>query len=68
MTRSWTRDMNGERYLGDALKLVLHDLDREHKDCKIDEIVAGGRDRPFKLLWDAQREGYAVCAACFPQS
>ncbi len=57
--------MNGERYLGDALKLVLHDIDREDDNCQIDEVVAGGRDRPFKLLWDAQREGYTACAICF---
>ncbi len=60
--------MNGERFFGNAMKMVVHDLDREHKGCWIDEIVAGGRDRLFRLLWDTQREGYATCAACCPSS
>jgi hypothetical protein len=38
--------MNGERYCGNTDKKEVHDLDKEHTNCQIDEIIVAGHDKP----------------------
>ena len=67
MSRRWTGNMNGERYLGNVAKDEVHDLDQEDtkaNGCQIDEIIRAGNDRPFTSLAAAHAAGYDNCAKC----
>ena len=71
MSRRYTGNMNGERYLGNANKKEVHDLDNEKtgpNKCQIDEIITSGHDKPFDSLAQARREGYDNCAHCLGSS
>jgi hypothetical protein len=60
--------MRGERYLGNAHKLEVHDLDNEKPMCQIDEIIRAGHEKPFNPLDDAHKERYDNCAHCLGSS
>lgn len=50
MTRRWSVNMDGEKYLGNINKKGVHDLDNEdtsESGCQIDEIISTGHDRPY---------------------
>lgn len=64
MARRHTGHMNGERYLGNAHNMEVHDLDNENTNCQIDEIIRAGNDRPYNSLDAAHRAGYDNCAYC----
>lgn len=71
MSRRYTVNMNGERYLGNTSKLEVHDLDRENtaaNGCQIDEIIVAGHDCPFDSLSAAHGAGYDNCAKCLGDS
>ena len=73
MTRRFTGNMNGERYLANTSpsKEEVHDLDNEKTgahQCQIDEIIEAGNDKPYDSLADAQRDGYDNCAHCIGSS
>ncbi len=60
--------MSGERFLGDSISKVVHDLEKEKLQCKIDEIVRSGKEQPFKSLKDANLEGFNNCQFCLNNS
>ncbi len=67
MSRRYSGNMNGERYLGNVSKKEVHDLDQEDTNangCQIDEIIAAGNDKPFQSLSSAHVAGYDNCAKC----
>lgn len=71
MARRWTGNMNGERYLGNANKMEIHDLDHEDASasgCQIDEIIRAGHDRPYESISTAHANGYDNCAKCLSGS
>lgn len=68
MARRHTGHMSGERYLGNANKKEVHDLDNEKVQCQINEIIAAGNDRPFSTLAAAHAAGYDNCAWCIGNS
>jgi hypothetical protein len=62
-----------KKYCGDTLKDQVHDLDREDKGlqgCRIDEIIASGRARPFipDALEQAHNDGFADCPKCIGET
>ena len=66
MARRDTGNMSGERYLAntDSDNREVHDLDREKRNCQIDEIIAAGNDKPYRSLQAAHRDGYDNCHYC----
>ncbi len=64
MTRRYTGNMNGERYLANTNKREVHDLDNEKTNCQIDEIIRAGHDKPYTSLDEARRDGYDNGAYC----
>jgi hypothetical protein len=57
MARRWKGNMNGERYCGNTDKKEVHHLDNEKTQCRVDEIIAAGHDRPFNTLRAAHAAG-----------
>jgi hypothetical protein len=64
VTRRLTGNMNGERYLGDSEKMMVHDQDKEKAACLLDAIITAGHDVPFDTLEEAHDGGYANCHSC----
>ncbi len=64
MVRRWAGNMNGEQFLGNAQRKVVHDLDRESDRCLIAETIGAGHDVPFEQVADALRKGYDRCDHC----
>ncbi len=66
MTRRYTGNMNGERYLANTSrsKLEVHDLDNENTNCQINEIIQARNDKPYTSLQTAHRDGYDNCHYC----
>jgi len=64
--RRFTGKMNGEQYLANtnAGTKVVHDLDPEMVECRIDEIITAGNDKPFSSQYAANAGGYADCRYC----
>ncbi len=63
--------MNGERYLGNANKMEVHDLDNEGpgpSERQIVEIIRVGNDRPYNTLADAHAAGHDNWAWCLGRS
>ena len=54
MGRRYSRNMNGEKYLGNTNTREVHDLDQESTNCQINEIIAAGNDKPFNDLTCSQ--------------
>jgi hypothetical protein len=58
--------MNGEQYLanaGSAMR-VVHDLDPEMVECRIDEVIGAGNAQPFQSQSAANAAGYNNCEHC----
>jgi hypothetical protein len=70
MSRRNTGNMHGEQYLADISmsKREVHDLDNEKPNCRIDEIIKAGMDKPFSVLDFAKRDGFNNCAHCIGDS
>lgn len=68
MPRRYTGRMKGERYLTNANKREVHDLDSEKVQCQIDEIIRAGNERPYNSLEAARLAGYDNCAYCIGRS
>jgi hypothetical protein len=64
MSRRYTGNMNGERYLGNKNEKEVHDLDNEKINCQIDEIIEAGNDVPFNTHNEAKNRGYDNCHWC----
>ena len=62
--RRYTAYMSGERFLADSRSKIVHDLEKEKGECKIDEIVRAGKELPFKNLNDAVADEYSKCSYC----
>ncbi|MCK5260992.1 MAG: hypothetical protein KAJ44_02325 [Thermoplasmatales archaeon] len=56
----------GKKYLGNKNKMEVHDLDKETKNCQIDEIIKAKHAVIFKPdnLQEAHRCGYDNCHYC----
>ncbi|HET6228725.1 MAG TPA: hypothetical protein VFE05_01525 [Longimicrobiaceae bacterium] len=70
MSRRYTGNMSGERYLANKSpsKREVHDLDNEQTRCQIDDIISAGNDKPYTSLSSAKAEGYDNCAHCLGDS
>ena len=70
MSRRYAGNMNGERYLAntDSNNKEVHDLDKESKNCQIDEVIKAGHDKPYEYLFEARADGYDDCDWCLPNS
>ncbi len=64
MSRRYTGNMNGERYLANKNKKEVHDLDQETINCQINEILAARHETPFTSLDMAKLFGYDNCHWC----
>jgi hypothetical protein len=64
--RRFNGKMNGERYLAHttAGRKVVHDLDPEMVECRIDDIINAGTVQPFKSQSDANAAGFKNCEHC----
>jgi hypothetical protein len=54
------------RYIGNADTTEAHDLTKEAKNCRVDEIIAAGNAVAFypDSLVEAHADGYDDCAWC----
>jgi hypothetical protein len=68
MARRYTGHMNGERYLGNANKYEVHDLDNENVNCQINEIISAGNDWPYATHAAARSAGHDNCFYCIGNS
>ena len=64
MTRRFRHNMLGERFLADASVAVVHDLDNEKPQCRIEDILDGEQDRPYTSLRAAESDGHEICPFC----
>jgi len=64
MSRRNSGNMSGEQFCGNQNSKEVHDLDRETKNCQIDEIIGAGHDTPFTSLESAHTDGYDNCHWC----
>ncbi|HEX3184358.1 MAG TPA: hypothetical protein VHQ94_06165 [Pyrinomonadaceae bacterium] len=64
--RRFVGNMNGEQYLANAnpAQRVVHDLDPEMVECRIDEIINAGTAEPFRSEADARAAGFGNCEHC----
>jgi hypothetical protein len=64
--RRFTGKINGEQYLADAsgAERVVHDLDPEMVECRIDEVINAGAAQPFKSEAAANAAGFRNCEHC----
>ena len=64
--RRFSGKMNGEQYLANAnpARRVVHDLDPEMVECRIDEIIDAGNAEPFQSQSAANAAGYNNCDHC----
>ena len=51
--RRFRNHLHRERFCGNTLTHEVHDLDNEREDCRIDDIIDEGHDRPFFSLQQA---------------
>jgi hypothetical protein len=66
MTRRYTGNMSGERYLANTstTKMEVHDLDNEKVACQIDEIITARHDKPYTTHAAATLAGFDNCEHC----
>jgi hypothetical protein len=64
MRRHGKGRMDGERFLADQAKAVVHDLDGETSWCEIDDVVAAGNELAFETLDAAKVLGFTPCDYC----
>lgn len=68
MTRRQKGRLQGERYVGNTRHEQVHDLDRETRQCHIDEIIESQHERPFESLEGAHHAGFEDCSECIGDS
>ena len=70
MSRKYKGNMNGQKYVAhvDPYRREVHDLDNENRHCLIDEIIRGGKDRPYSSLHEARRDDYNPCRYCLNEA
>lgn len=70
MSRRYSGNMNGERYLANTSpsKHEVHDLDNEKTNCQINEIINAHHDKSYSTREAANRDGYDNCAYCIGSS
>ncbi len=70
MPRKYKGNMNGEKYVAhvNPYKREVHDLDNENRNCLVDEIIRGAKDRPYSSLEDARLDDFNPCPYCFQDS
>jgi hypothetical protein len=56
--------MSGERYLGNSELKIVHDLEKENQQCRINDIIFSGKEIPFLILDEAHRKGFMDCNYC----
>jgi hypothetical protein len=61
-----TQTKRTQRFLGDDSNMVVHDLERAHGPCEIDEILDEGRGVRFEpdSLEQAEHEKFQPCYRC----
>ena len=58
--------MNGEKFLADAQNNLLHNLDKEKKECCINNVISSRNELPFKTIENALlHKDYKFCKYCF---
>jgi len=70
MARKYKGSMNGQQYVAhmDPYRREVHDLDNENRHCLIDEIIRGGKDKPYSSLQDARVDDFNPCPYCLHDS
>jgi hypothetical protein len=70
MARKYKGSMNGQQYVAhmDPYRREVHDLDNENRHCLIDEIIRGGKDKPYSSLQEARGDDYNPCPYCLHDS
>ena len=63
-----TYSRTGQRYLADEKSKLVHDLDRETAECRINDTLKSRTAVSFipDQLQQAIREGYRPCPQCLP--
>jgi hypothetical protein len=66
MARRQGHPLYGAKYCANTnpSKKEVHDLDKEEKQCQIDEIIRAGHAKPYDSLQTAHADGYDNCAYC----
>ena len=65
LTRRLNAPYFAKRYVGDSETKILHDLDKEKKECLVDDIPRN-RIQMFEWLSIPSDMGYAGCKNCMP--
>ena len=60
-----TGNLINEQFCGNIQSGVVHNLDFEQKQCKINEIINKGHDIAFDFLWEASKRNFRKCEWCF---
>jgi len=70
MPRKYKGNLNGEKYVAhvNPYRREVHDLDNENRNCLIDEIVRGAKDRPYTSLEEARQDDFSPCPYCMQVS
>ena len=70
MSRRYYGQMNGERYPANTSprKLEVHDLDNEKTNCRINEIIKVGYDKPYNSYDESMLDNFDDCAYCIGAS
>ena len=60
------RPFEHHRYVGDKRTMLVHDLERESEECRIDDVVAAETMLLFApdTLPEARNRGYRPCRHC----
>ncbi len=66
MTRRLYAPYFAKRYVGDSETKILHDLDREKRECLVDTIPKN-RIQMFEWLNIPSDLGYSGCKLCMPE-
>lgn len=67
-SRRFEGKLYGERFCGDPRTGLVHDLDGELEDCRLDGSFEAGCEQGFHTLADAHMDGYDSCPHCIQTS
>lgn len=62
--RRFQGHLNGERYCADLSGMIVHDLDFEKPECRIQSILESGTEKSFDSLLEAVIHQFAPCPFC----
>lgn len=62
--RRFQGKLYGERFCGDPRTGLVHDLERETEECRLDDLFEVGCEQAFRSLADAHMDGYDSCPHC----